>query len=613
MAKAVIQLIQGLLFTIILTCVICVLYLCIANNGFSSSTNGGKGFFDFSFASSASSPSSSQSAGAGGSSAASNDSDSRQEKPVFIKTHHAQFRGFRQSVFGHDVDTFLGIPYANPPVGPLRFRKPTGIMLKEKQIMPADKFKHKCVQLRKEVPVFTDVSAGVSEDCLYLNVWSPVTPDQELLPVMVWLYGGGFFMGTSAFDETDGRVLAAFGQVVVVTLDYRVGGLGFIDLGTESEPGNQGLYDQSMALKWVKDNIKKFGGDPQSVTLFGESSGAIAIGLHIMAKESAGLFKRAILMSGSPFMTNAFYTRSEKSVPDFVRVLGCGENDQENGYDIACLRSKTVGEIVEATEQMHKKYFFAFPPTPEEEFLPMMPSEVTRLPQEEKQELLAGVQDVLIGNNDKAFAYMLWLANRQLFGKENVSLSLSSVDQVKQVMSNDVGHLLNMAKFQVNFLTQRLFKDLLNETDSSLWLDRLVQILGDVSFVCPANILMDELVSLSGKSVYSYEYTHRPSTSPWGQWMGCTLHDEIAFVFGHPLRFPDKYSGADIEVSKRMMRTWATFARTGRPDDQMGTQWPQVTPDSRPFLRIGTTSTELRFNHSQQTCETFRLGFELLN
>lgn len=582
--------------------------------------------------------------------------DTSEKNGVVVTTKWGKIRGFKEQVFGRDISTFLGIPYATPPVGSLRFKRTAPLMKPFKEEIDATKFKAKCIQIRKNVPSFTDVSPGMSEDCLYLNIWTPKNKTSSsasggmMLPVMMWIYGGGFFMGTSNFDETDGRVLSAFGDVVVVTFDYRLGGLGFIDLGTENEAGNQGLYDQLMAIKWVKENIRNFGGDPNQLTLFGESSGAIAIGLHMMSPESSKLFKRAILQSGSPMMTNAFFQRSDKSVPDFVRSLKClidpdtvnngGDNEDPgdvlNNFNINCLRKRSVEEIINVTQAMHEKYFFAFPPTPEEDFFPLIPTDVIK--SDEKEQILSNIKDIMIGTNIKGFSYMLWLANSKIFGQKDVTKRFNTIEGVKEIMEQDISHLLNMPSFQINFLTSKLFADYVNQSDPDVWLDRLVEILGDLSFVCPTKILIDELASL-GKNVYVYQFAHESSSesaSPWGKWMGSTLHDEIPFVFGHPLRYPFKYSGEDIDFSKRIMETWSHFAKTGRPSSSESSEetdsaedsddndsssstsdsskiWPKYTTSNHVFMRLNYSDARIGRDLHESTCQTFKLGFDLLN
>lgn len=604
------KVVQAVLLTLSLVFIVCFVYMFIANAGLMMNQRNRHAPPTASGSSSSSSSSSVKDEPT--------DQTNTSNGEVSVRTPFGLYKGFVEDVFGKRVNTFLGIPYAAPPIGKLRFRR-TAPLLPSKFTVETKSFKNKCLQIKKEVPIFTDVSSGASEDCLYLNIWSPVmTQDvkdekQPLKPVMIWIYGGGFFMGTSMFDETDGRVLASVGDVVVVSFDYRLGGLGFIDLGTDKESGNQGLYDQLTVLKWVRDNIKHFGGDASSVTLFGESSGAIAIGLHMMSPESSGLFKRVILESGSPFMTNAFFQRAEKSVPDFVETLGClSDPEDKYSYDINCLRSKTQDELVEATQAMHEKYFFAFPPTPEEDFVPMLPTEVTKLEKAEKEDIFKDTKEIMIGNNIKAFSFMLYLGNKKVFSRDQVNKQFTSFDAVKDIMSKDIGHLLNMPNFQVNFIVNRLFSSIQNSTDPRVWLDRLIEILGDVSFVCPSNILIDELSSL-GKPVYVYQLTQEPTGSPWAEWFGSTLHDEIPFVFGHPLRYPLRYSGKDIDLSKRIMQTWSHFAKTGEALSQLGSEWPPSTSHDRVFMQLDSEFANLGRNMSQETCETFRLGFELLN
>ena len=567
---------------------------------------------------------------------------SKRPDEVIIDTKYGPIKGFNQRVFDTNVNTFLGVPYAAPPVGPLRFKRTAPITAKVSQTMDCTRLKPKCVQLVLDKVSFTDVSPGMSEDCLYLNIWAPARADRtkrdadeeeddypdeadakeakeedddKLKPVMIWIYGGGFFMGSSNYDETDGRVLAAVGDVIVITFEYRVGAFGFIDLGTDNESGNQGAFDELAVIKWAKDNVQFFGGNPDKMTLFGESSGAISIGLHLMSPESSGLINSVIMQSGSPMMTNAFFTRAEKSIPEFVRELKCSDSDSiDANYNINCLRKKSVLELLNATRAMHDKYFFAFPPNVDDLFLSAVPTEVIK--SEDKAAIFKNVKNVLIGNNLNSFSYMLWLANRDAFPKDAVSVSIDSVEDVKLIMRDKIGHLLQMPTFQISFLTGKLFANLSDAKSSARnpYLDKMIEVLGDVSFVCPSKIIADEMAAL-GKNVHSYVFTHALTRTKdkWGDWFGVTLHDEIPLVFGHPLRNPLKYSGKDIEMSKRMMRTWAHFARTGQVLDQLGNEWPKYTKNERVFMELNSEVASVGSNYHEETCQTFKLGFDLLN
>src|SRR3954465_12200855 len=200
------------------------------------------------------------------------------------------------------VMVFRGIPYAAPPVGDLRW-KPTQAPARWQGVRAARDLGHNCMQHQP----YSDIdpfAAGVSEDCLYLNVWTKSLDNRAPRPVMVWIHGGGFFAGFGGEERHNGARLAQKGAVVV-TLNYRLGPFGFFAhpaLAAESPnhaAGNYGLLDQIAALQWVKRNIARFGGDPSRVTIFGESAGGMSVGSLIASPLAKGLFQRAILESGT--------------------------------------------------------------------------------------------------------------------------------------------------------------------------------------------------------------------------------------------------------------------------------------------------------------------------
>jgi len=235
------------------------------------------------------------------------------------------------------VRAFLGIPYATPPVGDQRWRAPqppaawTGAL-------DATKPGNQCAQTR-----IRDQGMLGSENCLFLNIYAPDTPDKAL-PVMVWIHGGTFLVGSGA--QYDGHVLAEKGHLIVVTINYRLGPFGFLANRSldGADPahlsGNYGLLDQQAALRWVKDNIEPFGGDPGKVTVAGESAGAISIGLQLVSPAADGLFERAILESG-PFLHVPTLDQAETRGDQFAAKLGCS-------VAAACMRSKSTAEVLNA-------------------------------------------------------------------------------------------------------------------------------------------------------------------------------------------------------------------------------------------------------------------------
>lgn len=212
---------------------------------------------------------------------------------------------------------FKGIPYAKPPVGELRFKEP----------VPLIKFTEDVVDCATEgePSIHKDPYRAKmvgSEDCLYLNVYSPVkaTDVQKPLPVMVWIHGGAFSMDSGSENLYSPEYLLEKG-VIVVTLNYRLGPLGFLALPKMGIKGNMGLKDQLLALKWVNENIKSFGGDPRNITLFGESAGSASVHLHLLSTESRPYFQKAILQSGSALSEWVIQKRAEEKAKSLASAL----------------------------------------------------------------------------------------------------------------------------------------------------------------------------------------------------------------------------------------------------------------------------------------------------
>src|SRR6218665_883200 len=231
-----------------------------------------------------------------------------------VTTSKGKVRGLRYDLphLGIAGEAYLGIPFAMPPVGPRKFRYPEPIepWAQKNIVLNATTLPNSCYQAPDLF--FGDSFWGsnmwnpntpVSEDCLYLNVWVPTAPPDSPrrgpLAGMVWIFGGGFYSGTTTLTLYDGRILASLNDVIVVSIGYRVGALGFLCLDDPLAPCNMGLFDQVMGLDWVQKNINRFGGDPNNVTLFGESAGAASVSLHLLSPLSRDKFHRAILQSGS--------------------------------------------------------------------------------------------------------------------------------------------------------------------------------------------------------------------------------------------------------------------------------------------------------------------------
>lgn len=245
--------------------------------------------------------------------------------PAVVRTAAGSLRGN----VAEDYRYFAGIPYAAPPIGPLRWQPPAPAASWD-GLRDATKPGARCIQ-----NLSTDVDRRrTSEDCLTLNVWTP-PPSDVRRPVLVWIHGGGFFNGSG--DIYHARSLVDRGGIVVVTINYRLGALGFLAhpaMGRDGAIGNYGLADQQAALRWVRDNIAGFGGDPQKVTIAGESAGGMSVCDHLVAPGSAALFQGAIIQS-APCQAQYDLPTAERTSIAYAAEIGCAEPD----VVAQCLRS----------------------------------------------------------------------------------------------------------------------------------------------------------------------------------------------------------------------------------------------------------------------------------
>lgn len=258
--------------------------------------------------------------------------------PKVVQIDSGKLRGFEQK----GIVTFLGIPYAAPPVDELRWMPPAPVTPWQ-GVRDAGRFGGFALQTSL-LGVFGERT--LNEYCLYLNVFAPAdaATRNKPLPVMIWIHGGGLINGRS--DDYDARQIALKGDVIVVTINYRLNLMGFFShpaLSAEGHPTNYGILDQQAAMRWVQKNISAFGGDPKNVTLFGESAGGLSITMNMVSPSAEGLFHKVILMSGVPVTTLPSREEGEQAGIKFADALGCS-----NEADVAaCLRSKSIDEIIE--------------------------------------------------------------------------------------------------------------------------------------------------------------------------------------------------------------------------------------------------------------------------
>ncbi|KAG8450046.1 hypothetical protein GDO86_016653, partial [Hymenochirus boettgeri] len=515
-----------------------------------------------------------------------------------VVTKYGKVKGFPISLPYGNVMAFLGIPYAEPPVGDLRFKKPKSPK-SWSNLQDATKYGNSCFQLRDETfPGFPGaemfkVKNELSEDCLNLNIWAP-TPKPNKASVMVWIYGGGFETGTSSLDIYDGKFLAATEQVIVVSMNYRLGPLGFLSFpGNPEAPGNVGLFDQRLALQWVYENIVAFGGNPESITIFGESAGGGSVSYHLLSSGSHTFFTRAIMQSGTANAPWASVnpTEAHHRALELANQLDCPTwNETEI---IACLRTKNPQEIFEnalSVVPLNNKALidFMFAPTVDGDFLVAMPDELM------KSGFLKRNTQVLTGvNKDEGSVFLVYgrpgfsiehenFINRRKF-KETVQTSFPKATQLA------VDSIL------------LYYTDWTIEQDPAYYRDAMKAIAGDYHFVCPL-LEFTEKNSEIVNFAYLYFFQHRSSRPAWPQWMGVLHGSEIEYIFGMPLNTTLKYTKEEEILSRTMMRYWGNFAKTGNPNDagSSETNWPMFTLNEQSYLILDTgtlnTNQKMRIN-----------------
>ncbi|XP_012286467.1 acetylcholinesterase [Orussus abietinus] len=506
--------------------------------------------------------------------------------PLVVETTSGLVRGLARTVLDHEVHVFYGIPFAKPPIGPLRFRKPLP-MDPWHGVLNATMLPNSCYQERYEYfPGFEgeemwNPNTNISEDCLYLNVWVPQKvrlrhqgAEKSRVPILVWIYGGGYMSGTATLDVYDADIMAASNNVIVASMQYRVGAFGFLYLNkhfanSEEAPGNMGLWDQALALRWLRDNAAAFGGDPDLITIFGESAGGGSVSLHLISPVTRGLVRRGILQSGTLNAPWSYMTGEKANEVARVLVDDCGCNStmlSENPARVmACMRSVDAKTI---SVQQWNSYWgiLGFPsaPTIDGVFLPKHPLDLLKEADFEKTE-------ILIGNNKNEGTYFILYDFIDLFEKDHAS-SLQR-DKFLGIINTIFKNMTQIEREAIMFQ----YTDWENVNDGFLYQKMVADVVGDYFFICPS-IHFAQLFADRGMRVYYYFFTQRTSTNLWGEWMGVMHGDEVEYVFGHPRNMSLEYTKKERDLSLKMMQTYSHFASTGKPTVNEE-EWPPYTRD----------------------------------
>lgn len=490
---------------------------------------------------------------------------------------------------------FMGVPYARPPVGELRWEPPQPA-LPWTGVRDATRPGHACTQDPAGLIPFLAPMAKAygsnygeppvdfSEDCLFLNVWVPEWPSKHTLPVMVWLHGGSNRGGSGSQSTYNGVSLTARGAVLV-TINYRLGVLGFFshpDLTAKSphhSSGNYGLLDQIAALQWVQKNISHFGGDSQNVTLFGESAGAIDAAMLMTSPLAGGLFRRVISESGPAF--NSAQTLSQAEA--LGKAVGDLAPGDLHGTPLQRLRSLPAPEVEKLVSQVKSRYGDTTSSFTMDGWV------LSRSPQ--KAFLSGSIQkvDLLIGLNGREMS---------AFRLAAAAVAKSTGNQKEAVGSASVKQFSDAARAYFGMWTKPVVAFYLGD----MLLRRaagLDHALNDLIGACPIGA-MAELTNDTGQQVFAYRF-ERSVPGKGQRELGAFHSIEIPYVFG-ALRNPTwqwlPFTPDDAALSNLIQTYWTNFAKFGNPNAQGLPNWPAWSDGKKEFLEIrkdGTISAQRNF------------------
>ncbi|XP_064618647.1 carboxylesterase 5A-like [Lineus longissimus] len=509
------------------------------------------------------------------------------------------------------VDAFLGVHYADQPVGNLRFRDPKPVRVSPPAGTNNLNLGPRCIQMPAflySVSSEADVNDTMREDCLVLNIYSPAQHVKATYPVMVWIHGGSLQVGSG--NWFDGHVLAQFG-VVVVTVNYRLGVLGFLSDGdVDSLPGDYGIFDQVMALRWIKNNIREFRGDPNKVTIFGSSAGAWSVSLHLLMKWSQGLFHRAIIQSG-PLNAKLSHFNSPTSVKEALLSVGESLNCNTDDADLLlqCLRNvdaELFSEEEHATDmngrfQVLWKGSRVLPTEPvkmlKQGYLNRVPVMIGDVQHEAARFLciFAIQENVPIDENGNFRGFL----DNDTAEVKHAAL-MESLDQILGMSNIDLSE--TMKKVVIGkYFTPDVMMDRKKITKT------LVELFSDIIMVAPA-VQTAKILRSRGLTPYFYMFSHSLSidiNNPFAcSWLSdYSYHEtELPFVFGNPISkawsksvwHTNRYTAQERNLSLSVMKLWADFARNGEPSPEL--TWEPFGEETYDYLEIKTGSFENKQN-----------------
>ncbi|XP_019615062.1 PREDICTED: carboxylesterase 5A-like [Branchiostoma belcheri] len=468
-------------------------------------------------------------------------------------------RGFVNSHNGVDVETYLGVPYATPPVGALRLRNPVVPHPTWDGIRNATATGPDCPDARHSV---------WDEDCLHANVYVPRKTPDDILPVMVYIHGGGFQHKATTADPT---AFAATGNVIVVAINYRTNVFGFFSTGDEAARGNFGLMDQRAAIVWTKENIAAFGGNPHAITIYGRSAGGESVGFQQLSPLNNGLYLRAISCSAVALTPGILTKRPSETSTHLVNLLNCTADDKLQ--EVECLRSVNAEDLL--------TYALQTPPASDSIYTWLPVVDGTFLTDTPENLLRSGAlknRDYLVGNVNSEGSVSGTAVYRAVTSVDAFVTTARS--KLSTTFPDNLENVVEATKYAYCY-------DVDNNVNPNLPA-RYVDFYGEWRFVA-STVLTADIYAKLGHNTYYFYFTHRPSYSARDDFIGCAHGEEKFFLFGLTRDVTDD----EMELSTNMMTYFANFVRSGDPNypDPVPVEWPRYNSTNRPYLELGVNMT----------------------
>jgi para-nitrobenzyl esterase len=477
-------------------------------------------------------------------------------KFVVVNTSNGNVAGSR---IENGVSAFLGIPYAKPPKGDLRFAPPVAVESWD-DVKPAIHFSPSCPQIKDEYEPSSLLYQD--EDCLSLNIWTPGADDKKR-PVIIYIHGGGFVNGGTADPLYNGSYISKRGDIVFASVNYRVNALGYLyleDFGARYKgSSNLAIQDQLMGIRWIKNNIAKFGGDPDNITIMGESAGSASVMILMGLSQAKGLFTKAIAESGG---CNLVRTREQASryTKQFLKAAGV--------KDIESLKKLSADDIVKAVgKQLDEAGFEAdlvFAPVVDGNIIPIDPFKAIDS---------GSARGITFLNGTNQDEYRYWINYSGILRFISMGVILDAVPDVKARLGGKDKELIEFYK---------------KKNPHSGISDNMFEFATDMMFLIP-HIQATEAQSKYA-NVWMYRFDWKSQVKDY---FGACHAIELPFVlktFDSPTRWQIVGPNPPMDLSDMMMDAWVAFARTGNPNHAGMKTWPQYEAGQRATMIFNTES-----------------------